>query len=125
MSAEESRATIREYLAVVNSDWPQAVSRFVADQALTEHIQFFQSVFPGYTLEAHDLIAEGDKVVVRATVHGVHQGELMGLAPTGRQVAFGAIIIYRLAGGKIVEHWLQVDQTGMMQQLTEEAAAAV
>jgi predicted ester cyclase len=99
------------------------VERFIDDETLVEHIRFFQGVFPGYTLEAHDLIAEDDKVVVRATVHGVHRGELMGMAPTGRQVAFPAIIIYRLAEGRIAEHWLLADQAGMMRQLTEEATA--
>jgi DNA-binding SARP family transcriptional activator/predicted ester cyclase len=91
---------------------------------LAEHIRFFQQVFPDYTLEAHDLIAEGDKVVLRATLHGVHQGELMGMAPTGRQVAFPAVVIYQLAGGKIVNHWVLADQASMMQQLTEPSRAA-
>ncbi len=124
MSAQENKATIREYLDTFARDWREALSRFVADESLAGHIHFFQQVFPDYTLEAHDLIAEGDKVVLRATLHGVHRGELMGMAPTGRQVAVPLIIIYRVAGGKIVEHWLQADQAGMMRQLTEEAAPA-
>ncbi|HEV2131844.1 MAG TPA: ester cyclase [Longimicrobiaceae bacterium] len=124
MSAQESKATIREYLDAVAADWSEAVNRFVADEALAEHIRFFQQVFPGYTIEVHDLIAEGDKVVLRGTMHGVHRGELMGMPPTGRQVAVPLIIIYRLERGKIVEHWLQADQAGMMQQLTEASTPA-
>jgi predicted ester cyclase len=124
MSAQESKATIREYLDTFARDWQEALNRFVADESLAEHIRFFQQVFPDYTLEAHDLIAEGDKVVLRATLHGVHQGELMGMAPTGRQVAFPAVVIYQLAGGKIVNHWVLADQASMMQQLTEPSRAA-
>jgi predicted ester cyclase len=121
MSAQQSKATIREYLDSFGRDWREALNQFVADDSLTEHVHFFQQVFPDYTLEAHDFIAEGDKVVLRATVHGVHRGELMGIAPTGRQIAIPLIIIYRLDGGRIVEHWMQADQAGMMQQLTEGA----
>lgn len=124
MSAQESRATIREYLESFGRDWREALNRFVADESLTEHIHFFQQVFPDYTLEAHDLIAEGDRVVLRATLHGVHRGELMGMAPTGKQVAVPFIIIYQVSGGKIVDHWIQADQAGMMRQLTEEATTA-
>lgn len=124
MSAQESKATIREYLDTFARDWKEGLNRFVADESLAEHIRFFQQVFPNYRLEAHDMIAEGDKVVLRATLHGVHRGELMGIAPTERTVAVPLIIIYRLAGGKVVEHWMQADQAGMMQQLTEASTAA-
>jgi predicted ester cyclase len=122
MSAQESRAMIREYLDAFQRDWSQALERFVADESLAEHIRFFQQVFPGYSLEAHDIIAEGDKVAVRATLHGVHRGEGMGMPPTGKEVTVPLIIIYRIHGGKVVEHWLQADQAGMMQQLGEAPA---
>jgi predicted ester cyclase len=121
MSAQESKATIREYLDSFGRDWREALNRFVADASLTEHVHSFQQAFPDYTLEPHDLITEGDRVVLRATVHGVHRGELMGIAPTGRQITVPLIIIYRLEGGKIIEHWMQADEAGMMQQLTKNA----
>ncbi len=63
------------------------------------------------------MIAEGDKVVVRGTWSGTHKGEFMGIAPTGKSVSFGVIDIVRIAGGKVVEHWGQMDNLRMMQQL--------
>jgi steroid delta-isomerase-like uncharacterized protein len=53
--------------------------------------------------EAHEMIGEGDQVVVRWTVRGVHQGTLWGLAPTGEAFAMGGVNIFRVVDGKIVE----------------------
>ncbi len=53
-----------------------------------------------------DQIAEGDKVVTRLIVHATHdRRELMGVAPTGREVAYKSIVIHRISGGKIAEEW--------------------
>ena len=68
-------------------------------------------------IDVEDIIVEGDKVVARVTASGTHQGEFMGIAPTGNRVEFSAIDISRIAEGKIVEHWSNSDQLGMMQQL--------
>jgi predicted ester cyclase len=64
-----------------------------------------------------DLIAEGDKVVARLTTSGTHQGVFLGLSPTGKRVMVTGIEIFRLAGGKIVEHWNTYDDLGLFQQL--------
>ncbi len=64
-----------------------------------------------------DLVAEGDKVVVRYTVEGTQQGELPGVPPTGKRFRISGISIYRLAEGKIAEQWEQMDMLGLMQQL--------
>lgn len=63
------------------------------------------------------MVAEGDKVVTRKTFHGSHQGEFIGIPPTGKQVSIGLIDIVRIAGGQVVEHWSIGDNLGMMQQL--------
>jgi len=77
----------------------------------------FRSAFPDFKATIDDMIAEGDKVVVRGTWSGTHKGEFMGIAPTGKRVSFGVIDIVRIAGGKFVEHWGQMDNMGLMQQL--------
>jgi predicted ester cyclase len=77
----------------------------------------FRSVYPGLHLTLEDMVAEGDKVVVHYIARGTHKAELMGVAPTGKQVTAGASLIERLAGGKIVEHWEVFDAPGMMQQI--------
>ena len=77
----------------------------------------FRSAFPDLKVKIDDTIADGDKVVVRCTWSGTHKGEFMGIPPTGKSVSFGVIDIVRFAGGKIVEHWGQMDAMRMMQQL--------
>jgi len=64
-----------------------------------------------------DLIAEGDKVAVRMTMRATHKGALMDIQATGKQVTMTGIEIMRFAGGKMVEHWEEFDQLGMLQQL--------
>ena len=76
-----------------------------------------RSAFSDFKATIDDVIAEGDKVVIRQTWSGTHKGEFMGIPPTGKSVSFGVIDIIRIAGGKFVEHWGQMDSMGMMQQL--------
>jgi predicted ester cyclase len=64
-----------------------------------------------------DLVAEGDLLVARVTASATHVGELMGLPGTGRRCAIGEIHIFRIRDGKVVEHWHQFDQLGLMRQL--------
>jgi steroid delta-isomerase-like uncharacterized protein len=80
--------------------------------------------FPDLTTEIHDQIAEGDKVVTRATMHGTHKGDFFGIAPTGKTVDVGVTAILRLAGGKIVERWAIVDNLSLMQQVGAMPAQA-
>ena len=68
-------------------------------------------------LKVEDIIAEGDKVVTRLTCRGTQQGAFMGIPPTGKQATITAIDINRFAGGKSVEHWLNMDTLGLLQQL--------
>ena len=80
-------------------------------------ISMLRAAFPDLHSTIEDLIAEGDKVVLRATARGTHKGEFMGIPPTGKQVTVTEIHIIRFVGGKGVEHWGEVDMMGMMQQL--------
>lgn len=75
------------------------------------------SAFPDLRYTVDDAIAEGDKVVLRITARATHQGEFQGIPPTGRQVTWTEIHIGRLANGKLVEHWGNVDQLGLLQQI--------
>ncbi len=77
----------------------------------------FRSAFPDLSVTTEDIIAEGDKVVSRWTAHGTHQGELMGIAPTGKEVAFTGIDVLRVAEGKVVERWALGNDLEVMQQL--------
>jgi steroid delta-isomerase-like uncharacterized protein len=75
------------------------------------------SAFPDFKATIDDMVAEGDKVVMRMTWRGTHKGEFMGVPPTGKRVSFEVIDIIRIAGGKFVEHWGLMDGMGLMQQL--------
>jgi len=63
------------------------------------------------------MIAEGDRVAVRLTTGATQVGEFMGMPPSGKRYEIEEIHIFRLRGGKVVEHWHQFDQMGMMRQL--------
>jgi steroid delta-isomerase-like uncharacterized protein len=86
-------------------------------EALKPLLAAYFTAFPDLHETPEDLIAEGDKVAIRVTYRGTHKGDFQGLPPTGRQVQFTSIDIYRLAGGKIVEQWVEFDGPGMLQQL--------
>ena len=80
-------------------------------------VSMYLTAFAGGQFTIEEQIAEGDKVVTRFTATGTHSAELMGIQPTGVQVALTGIGISRLAGGKIVEGWDNWDTLGMLQQL--------
>ena len=77
----------------------------------------FLSAFPDCQFTIDDMIAEGDRVATKKTFSGTHTGDFNGIAPTGRHVSITFVDILRLRDGKIVEHWLSMDQLSFMQQL--------
>ncbi len=93
------------------------MNEYVTDEELKHHIAQFEAAFPNYVLTADDTVAEGDKVAVRSTFYGIHNGAFMGIPPTGKQVAVPVFLIYRIANDKIVQHWMQADSLGLLQQL--------
>lgn len=86
-------------------------------EGIKQTFRMFIRAHPDGTHTIEDMIAEGDKVVVRVTGRGTHTGELMGFAATGRELVMTGIAIYRLADGKIVERWAEHDLLGLMSQL--------
>jgi hypothetical protein len=67
--------------------------------------------FPDLQITIEDLIAEGDRVVLRDTLSGKHQGELIGIPAAGKHVVWSGVWIYRLAGGRIAEESLNSDES--------------
>jgi len=80
-------------------------------------LSVYLTAFPDARFTVEDEIAEGEKVTSRYTFRGTHQGELMGIPPTGKQVTVTGIIINRIAGGQSVEGWLNFDALGLLQQI--------
>lgn len=133
MSAEENKAAIeRAYKDLWNQRNVEVVDELATEdflnhaappdrqrgrQGLKDVVRMFESAFPDFRYEIEDVIAEGEKVVVRDVFRGTHQGNFMGIPATGKQVAMEAIHIYRFSEGKLAEHWVARDDLGMMQQL--------
>jgi len=86
-------------------------------EGFKQMVTMFRNAFPDLHVTVEDMVAEGDKVVSRFTFTGTHKGELMGIAPTGKQVTIAGTVIVRWVGGKEVEAWGSEDLLGMMQQL--------
>jgi steroid delta-isomerase-like uncharacterized protein len=74
---------------------------------------------PEFRIE--DVIAEGDKVVVRLTSSGTHSGTFMGMPPTGRHYSVDEIHIFRIRDGQVAEHWHEFDKMALMNQLKPES----
>jgi predicted ester cyclase len=87
-----------------------------ADAARQEAADFRRG-FPDVVSTIEDLIAEEDKVVARWRSRATHRGEYMGIPPTGEEVEFTGISVYRIEGGKIAESWNSEDQLGLMRQI--------
>jgi predicted ester cyclase len=122
MSAEENKALVRreqEELWNHTGDLDAAEELFAAGQAeaAKQEAANFRRGFPDVISTIEDLIAEGDKVVARWRSRATHQGDYMGIAPTGNRVGFTGISFYRIEGGKIAESWNSEDQLGLMRQI--------
>jgi steroid delta-isomerase-like uncharacterized protein len=80
----------------------------------------FLSAFHDTKVTIDEIIAEGDKVMTRITLSGVHKGELEGMPPTGNSFTFNGFTVFRIVDGKIAEEWEIIDMLGMMMQLGME-----
>jgi predicted ester cyclase len=86
-------------------------------EAWTQFIAVFSDGFPDLRLSVEDIVSNGDLVAARISFHGTHTREFLGIPPTNRQVAFASIELDRMVGGKVQEHWFQLDQLGLLRQL--------
>lgn len=131
MSTEENKAlTRRAYDAFNQRDLAAIYELITPDfvlhnasttiqglEAYKQWISLYLIAFPDARLTIEEMLAEGDKVVVRQTFRGTHQGDLMGIPSTGKQVAVPGIFITHIVNGKAVEQWANYDELGLMQQL--------
>ncbi len=132
MSAEENKNLIRRYQEAYNSGKLDELDQILAPNLISHnHMpgaptglagakavhQGLLAAFPDSRTTIEDLVTEGDRVVMRGTVTGTHRGAFMGAPPTGKSFKVTTMSVFRIANGKIVEHWGVVDGTGVMQQL--------
>ena len=93
---------------------PQPVRGVVA---LAQLARVFWNALPDLRTAIGDLLADGDRVAVRFTIRGTHEGVFMDVPPTGKPVTLTGIEIIRIAGGKIEEEWVSYDRLGVLRQL--------
>lgn len=132
MSTEENKALMSRIYEVFNKKKLTALDELIDPHAVDHSAppgmpggiegarQFagmLLTAFPDLHFTVEDMIAEGNKVVARLTMRGTQQGEFLGISPTGKHVTVTGIEIVYIVGGKIVEHWNNYDDLGLMQQL--------
>ena len=133
MFAGENEAVVRRYIEEVwNRHNIDAVDEIMSPDYLNhaasaeyqpgitgvKHVlSWLFGVFPDHRFDVEDAVAQGDKVAVRGTCTGTHEGELWGIPPTGKRLAVQESHWLRVADGKVAEHWAVRDDLGRMRQL--------
>jgi Predicted ester cyclase len=139
MSTSDNKALVERFIKNVFQDLnadavddlvaPDFVShtwKFTGDQraALKAVTARMGALLSNIVFEVDDLIAEGDRVAARVTASATPIAEIHGVAPTGRRYSIGEIHIFRIANGKLAEHWHQYDLPGMISQLKGDEQTA-
>ena len=132
MTSDDTKSIVRQYLehlynrgdagaadAIIDPDviFHEPAQAIRGREALKVRAVTFRTAFPDLRVDLDDVLAEGDRVATRWTLHGTHCGEFAGLAATGKTVRVSGITIWRIAGGKIREAWGHYDAYGLMRQL--------
>jgi steroid delta-isomerase-like uncharacterized protein len=134
VTAEENKALVRRsFEEVFNQGNLDAVEEIFASdyvlhdpttpeeirgiEGMRQYVSIYRTAFPDLQQSIEDQFAEGEKVATRLIGRGTHQGELLGIPPTGNRVEAPGIVINRISGGKIAESWANYDALGMMQQI--------
>jgi steroid delta-isomerase-like uncharacterized protein len=135
VSAEENKALIQEYIKRVWNEGDWSFAEEVVHPDVVFHDQIREGKFapgregmrasmevvrtgmPDFTLDVHEIIAEGDIVVMRWSSTATHAGLFNGFPATGRVATLYAISIVRIEDGRIVEGWQEADQLGMGRQM--------
>jgi predicted ester cyclase len=130
-TAEDNKAVVLRLLAGVDARRWEVYEELLAsdyayhgpvgalDRAATrESAQRFVAAFPDLRHEIRDVGAWEDKVVARYVNRGTHLGEFDGVAPTGKQIQFGCILIVRISNGVIIESWQEADLASLMSQIS-------
>jgi len=129
--AAQNKALVRRFYEEVYVDWNMAFADEVVSAQFTSHdwpkgatgskafrdyYAVIRAAVPDARYEVDDLVAEGDRVVVRWRLIGTHKGDFRGIAPTGRPIVLKGIAIYRVQFGKLMERWVVSDLHGLLEE---------
>ena len=95
----------------------ELLEKYNGDPGLVDNILFMDSVFPKYEALVDEVLAEGDRVMVRARLKGQHEGEFLGIPATHRWVEVPFVVGYEVHNRKIVHSWLIADNLVLVEQL--------
>jgi len=117
----------RLYEDCINGNRPELLPELISDDFVGQggkgpsgfgsNIDSLRTGFPDVRFTVHDLVAEGDRVVVRWTWEATHTGTFQVWAPSGKRATNSGIAIYQLERGKVVRVWLEADRLGVLQQI--------
>ena len=132
MSIEQNKSLVREFehrigakdldgaLALLSLDFVDHTPNVGLPSGIEGVRAFFSmqfSAFPDERTTSLDMVAEGDKVVHRMAGVGTHDGLFLGIPATGKRITWTWIDIWRIADGKLAEHWVEADMMSALQQL--------
>lgn len=133
MSLEHNKILVRRLMEEDISQGDEAVAEAIIHPEFVDHtnppgmqhgleghmaiVRLFRAIFPDLDWRIEDLVAEGDRVVARTTMRGTHLGAFFGIPPIGKPVEMTGVHILRIADGRIIEHWGNNDDLGLMRQL--------
>lgn len=86
-------------------------------EGVREVVEMLFSAFPDTEVDLEEVVAEGDRIAMRITASGTHEGEFMGIEPTGEETEVSVMTFHQIEDGKAVKEWQIVDTLGMLQQL--------
>ena len=86
-------------------------------EGIKQFVSELRTAFPDLQIAIENMVAEGEYVAFNYTINGTHQGEFMGIGPTGKQVSVKAMEMVRIADGQMVDRWGNTDQLGLLEQL--------
>lgn len=116
-NADSDLSVIDEFVAADLVDHTAPPHLQHGNQSLKQLAQIWRAAFPDLKITNHDIVAEGDLVVIAWSGGGTHLGDLMGIPPTGKQGFMAGITFNRMRDGRIVERWGNNDQLGLFMQL--------
>ena len=132
MSTEQNKLRIHEWYAAIDRADLEGMMRIMSpniivhfpgqgrpiDRAAYKEINAkFFAAFSDFDTRVLDQIAEGDKVATRAMHSAIHRGEFEGFPGTGKKITYTYIAIDRFEDGVVVEHWVEYDEVGLLEQL--------
>ena len=97
---------------VANSFYDHQTGRPMSGDEVVAHAQSLQAALSNLRVTIEDIVAEGDRVAVRATWRGVHIGEFRDMAPTNKPITFKGMVFWRVCDGRVAERWAAIDFQG-------------